>query len=150
METNIFLSELEIYTEKEGSFDKGSLINGQGSSTPQRHEMKISVPGMWFLPRSYRSKSSQRPLKQYKLSPLVLVAHHKQMVLKTQYTLVVGHRGIKLQLTWKLPPCWLVFTVLAGATLVMVLLSSKTFNAMILTCQERRAHWWHDIIRVSD
>lgn len=130
--------------KKERSFDKGSLMSGQGSSTPQRHEMKISVPDIWFLPRSYRSKSSQRPLKQYKLSPLVLVAHHKQMVLKTQYTLVVGHRKIKLHLTRKLPPCWLVFPVLTGAILVMVLLSSKTFRAMILTCQERRVHWWHE------
>jgi hypothetical protein len=32
--------------------------------------------------------------------------------LKTIDTLVAGHRGIKLELSWKVPSRWLAFTVL--------------------------------------
>lgn len=41
---------------------------------------------------------------------------HKTLLLKTPHTLVAEHREIKLELTWELPPCWLAFTVLWGAT----------------------------------
>lgn len=33
-----------------------------------------------------------------------------------QYTLDTGHREIKLELSWRLPPCWLMVIVLEGDT----------------------------------
>lgn len=36
----------------------------------------------------------------------------KTLLLKRSHTLAAGHREIKLGLSWKLPPYWLVSTVL--------------------------------------
>lgn len=35
----------------------------------------------------------------------------KTLFLKIPHTLAAGHREIKLELKWKLPPCWLSCTV---------------------------------------
>lgn len=38
------------------------------------------------------------------------------LLLKIPYTLVVGHREISLEVTYKLPQCWLGFLMWEGVT----------------------------------
>lgn len=79
----------------------------------------------------------------------------KTILLKTQHILVAGHITIKLGLIWKLPPCWLAFTVLecamkaAGGEKTSVLLSwQPALHAAVLTCQAKYTHWWDSNMRL--
>lgn len=69
-----------------------------------------------MLPLELLVRGVQEPHKAIQADPVVFSCpaefDGKALLRKTPHTLVTGHGGVILVLTWKLPCCWLAFTVL--------------------------------------
>lgn len=77
----------------------------------------------------------------------------KTLLLKTQFVLIVRHREDKIYVTWKFPPCRLVFLVTEGDMQFVVggntsLVSGElTLSSIKLAFPERCTHWWNSGIK---
>lgn len=103
------------------------------------YERKILMPGVKDLWKNCWSRKSHKTMHSIVIALGCLPELIKTLLLETTHTLIIVHREIKPELSWKISPCWLAFIVPRDARQV----SKEEKSPVIYLVESCKLQWWH-------